>query len=173
MSRRRIPHRKDPKPAEVEPPGRPRGRPGEDEASTSALAPADAVTRRRAATTCGWCSAPIQPKARGRIPTWCSPACRQRAWEQARAAASGRSAVTVVERRVEVRVPATPTRRDWARLLDELANQIDDGRIYDRDLLELAAVLRHVLDAYGRRPYVRDRSGRGTLPNPTATSLKP
>ncbi len=58
-----------------------------------------------------------------------------------------------------------PTRRDWARLLDELAHQIDDGRVYDRDFPELGTALRRVLDAYGRRPYVRDRSRRGTLPS--------
>lgn len=98
-------------------------------------------------------------KARGRIPKWCSASCRQRAWEQARAAESGRSAVQVVERQVEVRVPTTPTRRDWATLLGELVRQLDDGRVYDRDLAALAPALRSVLDAYDRRPYVRDRSG--------------
>ena len=46
--------------------------------------------RRNAATVCGWCQGPIQIKAAGRIPKWCSPACRQRNWEQSRAAASGR-----------------------------------------------------------------------------------
>ena len=107
----------------------------------------------------------MQPKARGRIPTWCSASCRQRAWEQSRAAASGRSAVRVVERRVEVKVPATPTRRDWTGLLDELTRQLDDGRIYDRDLTGLAEALSSVVDAYSRRPYVRDRSRGGTLPN--------
>jgi hypothetical protein len=71
--------------------------------------------------------------------------------------------VEVVERRVEVRVPVTPTRRDWAALLSELARQLEDGRVYDRDLPALAAALRTVLDAYSRRPYVRDRSfGRGS-----------
>ena len=113
--------------------------------------------RRRAASACGWCGASIELKARGRIPKWCSPSCRQRAWEQARAAASGRSAVQVVERRVEVPVPMPPTRRDWPRLLDELAHQIDDGRVYDRDLDGLSSALTAVLDAVGRRPYVRSR----------------
>jgi hypothetical protein len=80
------------------------------------------------------------------------------------AAASGLSAVRVVERPVEVRVPAAPTRRDWAGLLVELAHQLDDGHVYDRDLPDLAAALVNVVDAYGRRPYVRDRSQRGTLP---------
>ncbi len=161
-----MPHREDPERAEARPSVKPGGRVGGGEAFTSPTVGIDPVARRRAATTCGWCRAAIQPKARGRIPTWCSPACRQRAWEQARAAASGRSAVKVVERRVEVRVPATPTRRDWARLLNELGHQIDDGRVYDRDLPELAAALRRVLDAYDRRPYIRDRSRGGTLPNP-------
>jgi hypothetical protein len=76
---------------------------------TVTLDPAEVTERRRAATTCGWCGTPMQPKARGRIPKWCSPSCRQRAWEQARAAESGLAAVKVVERRVEV--AAAPPRR--------------------------------------------------------------
>src|SRR3954471_13463742 len=83
--------------------------------------------RRRAAFACGWCGTDMEPKARGRIPKWCSASCRQRAWEQTRAGESGRSAVQVVERQVKVSVPMPPTRRDWPRLLDELAHQIDDG----------------------------------------------
>ncbi|NEK56880.1 hypothetical protein GCU56_03215 [Geodermatophilus sabuli] len=55
----------------------------------------------------------------------------------------------------------SPTRRDWAPLLSELTRQLEDGRVYDRDLADLAAALRTVLDAYGRRPYVRDRSVGG------------
>ncbi len=114
--------------------------------------------RRAAATTCAWCAGPITPRSRGPIPKWCSATCRHRAWEQTRAAASGCSAVEVVERRVEVSVPATPTRRDWLPLLGALAEQIDDGRIYDRDLLGLSDALGTVLDAYRRRPYVRSGS---------------
>jgi hypothetical protein len=90
--------------------------------------------RRTAATACGWCGGPITPRSRGPIPKWCSATCRHRAWEQARAAASGLSAVELVERRVEVQVPLVPTRRDWARLIAELAAQLNDGRVYDRDL---------------------------------------
>ena len=41
--------------------------------------------------------------------------------EQSRAAASGRSAVQIVERRVEVEIPAAPRRQDWPRLLGDLA----------------------------------------------------
>jgi hypothetical protein len=70
----------------------------------------------------------------------------------------------VVERQVEVRVPAAPTRRDWAPLLTELTRQLDDGRVYDRDLPEMATALGAVLAAYSRRPYVSDRNARGTPP---------
>ena len=79
------------------------------------------------------------------------PPCRHRAWEQSRAANSGRMAVQVVERRVEIRVPLEPTRRDWPRLLGELAGQLDDGRVYDRDLPALGRALDPVLRSYRRR----------------------
>jgi hypothetical protein len=46
--------------------------------------------------------------------------------------------VKLVERRVEIQVPLAPTRRDWPRLLGELAGQLNDGRVYDRDLPALA-----------------------------------
>src|SRR4051794_1198362 len=120
-----------------------------------------AQPRRLAARTCGWCGSPIKVKDTGRLPKWCSPSCRQRAWEQSRAAASGLSAVRVVERRVQVREPIAPTRRDWTWLLHDLATQLDDGRIYDRDLLALSVALNAVLDAYSRRPYVRSATDSG------------
>jgi hypothetical protein len=50
-------------------------------------------------------------------------------------------------------------------LFDELTRQLDDGRVYDRDLPELAEALGRLLDAYNRRPYVRDRNARGTPPS--------
>ena len=118
--------------------------------------------RRLAARTCAWCGTALAPKPRGRIPKWCSASCRQRAWEQARAAASGRSAVEVVERRVETPVPMPRTRRDWPRLLGELIHQLDGGRVYDRDLDELSVPLAGVLDAMDRRGYIRSR----TTPRP-------
>ena len=70
-----------------------------------------------------------------------------------RAAASGRSAVQVVERRVETPVPIPPTRHDWPRLLGELVTQLDTGRIYNRDLDELAAALAAADIALTRRMY--------------------
>lgn len=54
----------------------------------------------------------------------------------------------VVERRIEIRVPLKPTRRDWPTLLGELTRQLDDGRIYDRDLPGLSRALQPVLEAY-------------------------
>ena len=110
--------------------------------------------RRTAATACGWCGGPITPGGRGPIAKWCSATCRHRAWEQARAAASGLAAVELVERRVEVHVPLVPTRRDWPTLLGELEGQLNDGRIYDRDLPGLARALEPVLQAYRRRAHM-------------------
>jgi hypothetical protein len=66
--------------------------------------------------------------------------------------------VRLVERRVEVPTPVTPTRRDWARLLGELVRQLDDGRVYDRDLPGLSVALDAVLGAYNRRPWARLRA---------------
>jgi hypothetical protein len=132
-------------------------RPRPDQAGAAADGPerrgaaADGPERRSAATTCGWCGGPITLRSRGPIPKWCSATCRHRAWEQSRAANSGRTAVEVVERRVEIRVPLEPTRRDWPRLLGELAGQLDDGRVYDRDLPTLGRALDPVLRSYRRR----------------------
>ena len=103
---------------------------------------------------CGWCGGPITPGSRGPIPKWCSATCRHRVWEQARAAASGLSAVEVVERRFEVQIPLVPTRRDWPRLLGDLAGQLNDGRVYDRDLPALARALQPVLENYRRRAHL-------------------
>src|SRR4051794_1269039 len=107
--------------------------------------------RRLAASTCGWCGGPITVKATDRLPKWCSPSCRQRAWEQSRAAASGRSAVQIVERRVDVPIPTAPRRQDWPRLLGDLARQLEDGRVYNRELLPLSVALNGVLEAFTQR----------------------
>ena len=127
--------------------------------------PSDTAARRRAAVSCAWCGSVITPRSRGPIPKWCSADCRRRAGEEGRAAASGRSAVEVVERRVEVPTQMIPTRRDWGSLLAELARQLEDGRVYERDLPGLGVALSTVLDAFHRRPSVRDRSYSGALPH--------
>lgn len=153
------------------------------------------LQRAAVVTTCGWCGTRIAPKPRGRLPTWCSSTCRHRAWEQRRAAASGRSAVEVVDRRVEVFVPpptppshevpvgpsgtplpaapipsspppsrsersapapTPPSRRDWPGVLEELRRQLDDGRVYDRDLIALVQALNGVLEATQSRWSIAD-----------------
>jgi hypothetical protein len=52
---------------------------------------------------------------------------------------------------VEVQIPAAPRRQDWPRLLGDLVRQLEDGRIYDRDLLSLSVALNAVHEAFGRR----------------------
>ena len=109
---------------------------------------------------CGWCGSPILLPARGRIPKWCSSSCRHRAWELTRAAASGRAAIQVVDRVVEVdrlvtvvqEVPVTtvPKGAEWPAALAQLATALDTGRVYDRDLPALAQALADVSDALDR-----------------------
>lgn len=130
---------------------------------SAAKASRNRLARRSGQTiTCGWCQAAVPVQGRGRPPKWCSPACRHRAWEQARAAASGRSAVEVVTQLVEVERPVVvtqqvevethPTGAVWPAALTELARQIEAGRVYDRDLRDLAGSLDLVLSALHRRP---------------------
>ena len=111
---------------------------------------------------CGWCGSTILLPARGRIPKWCSSSCRHRAWELTRAAASGRAAVQVVDRAVEVErlvsvvqevpVATVPKGAPWPAALTQLATALDTGRVYDRDLPALAQALADVTDALDRRP---------------------
>lgn len=104
---------------------------------------------------CGWCDAQVQVPSRGRVPKWCSPRCRHRAWEQKRAAESGRSAVEVVQQPVahavtrieerEVRVPdpnAPRSAPQWRELLRKLDWALSSRRFdeADLDLLEPAIV---------------------------------
>ena len=109
------------------------GRPPLD--SAEAKRDFNAPARRTAATTCGWCHGTITPQARGPIRKWCSATRRHRAWEQRRAAASGRSAVEILERVVTVAAPpqaAQPTPRQlaWVELLRRLAVQVEQGTVY-------------------------------------------
>ena len=120
----------------------------------------------RVSVTCGWCGAGVTVAARGRVPKWCSATCRHRAWEQRRAAASGLVAVEVVDRPVEVvrtvtrvkRVlveaprPTSPrTNRDWAQQLADLADDLDRGRIYDREVEALMPAMTALVAAFNRR----------------------
>jgi hypothetical protein len=120
-----------------------------------------------AALACGWCGTGIVRKHTGRTPKWCSDTCRHRAWEQARAAGSGRSAVQLVERVVERKVPVevvrevevqtTPKGARWVPALHELARQVDAGGVYDRDLGALIEALGGVDEALRRRIAARAR----------------
>lgn len=113
--------------------------------------------------TCPWCGTTILVKARGRTPKWCSDTCRHRAWEQKRAAASGRSAVQVVERPVVIqrttRIPAPnpPRGAEWAETLAHLTRLVDSGRIYDRDLGPIAEAAAALHRSLGRRVEQRGR----------------
>jgi len=107
---------------------------------------------------CGWCGRRFKMGARGRIPQWCSPTCRQRAWEQRRAAESGRAATKVVDRVVEyervvyvVESVEPPSGVDWSDHLAALTRQVESGRYYDRDLPTLAKALDELLRALARR----------------------
>ena len=82
--------------------------------------------------TCGWCGGPVLVKHTGRLPKWCSETCRHRAWEQSRAAASGQSAVRVLDRYIH----AVPNTTDgWVEQLTKLAGQIEHQPNLDLDLL--------------------------------------
>jgi hypothetical protein len=107
--------------------------------------------RRPAELTCAWCGSAIAIKPRGRIPTWCSTSCRHRAWEQSRAAASGRSAIKIVNRIVEIHhnvpVPAPaprsrlPRQAAWVGAVKGLTQQLNTGELYDKHLAALASAV--------------------------------
>ena len=116
--------------------------------------------------TCGWCGTEVPVPARGRVPKWCSSSCRHRAWDQRRAADSGRSAIEIRDRvvettrtvtvvqhhRTEVPVPYRPQSAiEYAQVLTELTERLDTGRIYDRDLPLLTPAVTALLDAMRRR----------------------
>ena len=130
--------------------------------------PVPAMHRRAAATTCGWCSGPINPKSRGPVPKWCSASCRQRAWEQRRAAASGLSAVEIVERVVEVPVPPqarpVPRHQEWHSLLRELTRQLSSHLVYERHLAGIASEVRALQAQLERRGMWGDVRWRDVTP---------
>jgi hypothetical protein len=106
---------------------------------------------------CPWCGHVFRSGRTGRMPKWCSPACRHRAWEQSRAAASGRCSVDVVERRVEVpvvverKVTVSPRGLAWLSVLNDLERQLDTSRLYDRDLPAVLTAINAVCTAAERR----------------------
>ena len=66
---------------------------------------------RPESVACGWCGKNIDVPGKGRVPKWCGTSCRHRAWEQTRAATSGRSAIQIIERVVTVEPKKPDARR--------------------------------------------------------------
>ena len=117
---------------------------------------------------CGWCGGPVIVQVRGRMPKWCSSTCRTRASERRRAAADGLAAVKVLERDVEriktVTVVQHHTRKveveavrwpsatsDWVPAIRDLTRRVETGRVYDRDLEDLAGAVNELVGAMVRR----------------------
>lgn len=126
-----------------------------------------AKTRRPTTVACTWCGSQTTVLPVGRVPSWCSNSCRHRAWEQRRAASSGLASREQVERLVEIEVPVTiikevevavlPKGASWAKALTQLADQLDRGLVYDRDLADLAQAIDAATEALARRPWWRNR----------------
>ncbi len=124
-------------------------------------------TRRPTTVSCTWCGSETTVLPVGRVPSWCSNSCRHRAWEQRRAASSGLASKEQVERLGEVEVPVTvikeievevlPKGASWAKALAQLADQLDRGLVYDRDLADLAHAIDEATAALARRPWWRNR----------------
>ncbi len=117
-----------------------------------------AVRRAGQEIVCGWCARNFTIRARGRTPKWCSATCRQRAYEQRRAAESGLAAVKVGERVIEhekvvyvIEDSRPPKGQDWAEHIVALTRQVERGTFYDRDLPALAVALNDLLRALSRR----------------------
>ena len=103
--------------------------------------PVRIVRERVRERDCEMCAQRFTVGAKGRIPSYCSPACRQRAWALRRAGETlGRGdprpqVVREVVDRVEQVFTETPTEgfwpsraRPWAEGLDQLAAQLTNPR---------------------------------------------
>jgi len=119
--------------------------------------------RRRPGQTveCGWCGRPVDVPARGRVPSWCSSACRHRAWEARRANREQVPDVKVVTRTIEVEKPIVRTvevpvpfeprsAEEWAAVLELFTTRLAQGRIYRRDLPTLEPAVLHLAKVWRR-----------------------
>jgi hypothetical protein len=75
---------------------------------------------------CAGCGTDVPFARRGPLPKWCGQTCRQRGWEQRRAAAElAETGVAIAVREVvQVPVPLRPERSEWVGELAELTRQI-------------------------------------------------
>jgi hypothetical protein len=115
----------------------------------------------------------VSGAARGRTPKWCSSSCRHRAWELTRAAASGRAAVQVVDRVVEVdrlvtvvqEAPVTtvPQGAEWPAALAQLATALEPGG-YMTGTCPLAQALADVADALDQASWIATPKAVTTAP---------
>lgn len=115
--------------------------------------------------TCGWCNESVDVPRRGRVPKWCSAACRQRAWQHKKAAESERAAVDVVQQTVEVyrgekvveKIVQVPVRdrpktgSEWAQMLQKLSWTLSTDRLDEADLRLIHTQLSSAVVAYERR----------------------
>lgn len=123
--------------------------------------------RRTDPVQCMWCGEPIAVHpTTGRIPRYCGRSCRDMAYQQRRAVArgavpAGESAIrqtVVVEIRPDVRPKPGEIRFRGPVLLGEflsavggLAELVDSGRVYDRDMEGVSESVRGLVEAVNRR----------------------
>lgn len=116
---------------------------------------------------CGWCVASVTVPARGAgAEIVLGHVSASGPGEQARAAASGRSAIQVVDRTIEtvttvtvvqhhtaqVPIPSRPASvPEFDEVLADLTRRVDSGRVYDRDLPVLIGAARDLVEALSRR----------------------
>jgi hypothetical protein len=109
--------------------------------------------------TCAWCKRTFPLLMTGRLPKYCGDTCRHKAWENRRALAEQKPVVEVMIQSVEVERrrpgPEVHVRRNgpgWVAALVALTEDLDRGRVYDRDLSQLAQQLNQVVRSLERRP---------------------
>jgi hypothetical protein len=133
----------------------PAGAPAIREANTRSLAAGVRLPGQH--VVCLWCRSSVAVRARGPLPKFCSATCRHRAWEQERAARSGRVAVVAVDRFV---IAYPDDIRGWVAHLERLATDVRRGQL-DEAVLVPALDLVYVVIAnrqqqdQPRRPVVK------------------
>lgn len=137
------------------------------------------IVERLVSRTCGWCGVAMPYGGKGRPPSFCCKAHRNRAWEVRSAAARQAAAqdtgtasagpvrevverTTIVEKPVVVRGPLTApvSPEDWRSLLDQLATQLRTGKV-GREHWKHRKLFSSLMDVY----IALDRATPGGLDN--------
>ena len=140
------------------------------------------VVEKLVSRTCGWCGVEMPYSGKGRPPSFCCKAHRNRAWEVRTAAARQAAArnvgaavagpvrevverTTVIEKPVVVPGPsvAPVLAGDWIALLDQLAAQLRGGKV-GREHWHHRKLFRALTDVY----MALDNAHPGSLENLTA-----